>query len=134
MATYLDDGVLDAALQDIIDEADTVTYCAGAPSDYAAATTLKSVGGNRLSNQGSVAPADFAIADGNTSGRRLSFKFRQFTAKEQGTVDHVALVDDDTSTLIAVLETQADVTIPADKVGYSFNQDSVDVLEIRDPS
>lgn len=132
--TYLNDNPLDAALQDIIDGADTVTYCGGAPSSYSDATTLSSNGGNRLSDQGSVAAADFAISDGNTSGRRLSFKFRQFTAKEQGTVDHVAFVDDDTSTLIAVLETQSDVTIGADRVGFSFNQDSVDVLEIRDPS
>lgn len=133
MSVFLNDAVLDAALQDIIDDADTVTYCDGSPGDYPAATTLKGSGGNKLASN-SVGPSDFSKADGTQSGRRLSFKFRQFTPQEQGTVDHVAFVDDNSSTLIAVLETQSDVSIPAGKVGYAFNQDAVDVLEIRDPS
>jgi len=131
--TFLNDAVLDAALQDIIDDADRITYCDGAPGDYGSATSLKSGGGNKLA-ENSVRAADFAKADGTQSGRRLSFKFMQFTPDEAGTVDHVAFVDDDSNTLIAVLETASNVDIPANKTGYAFNQDAVDVLEIRDPS
>jgi len=130
---YLNDDVLDAALQDIIDDADTATYCDGSPSTYSDATTLKGSGGNKLASN-SVSASDFSKADGTQSGRRLAFNFRQFTPQEAGTVDHVAFLDDDSSTLIAVLETSQDVTVAADEVGFAFNQDAVDVLEIRDPS
>lgn len=133
MPTFLNDAVLDAALQDIIDNATHVEYCDGKPDQYADATTLKSSGGHELAER-AVGAADFQIADGTTSGRRVSFKFGQFTPVEEGTVDHVAFVDSDNNTLIAVLETQSAVDIPADKVGFAFNQDAVDVLEIRDPS
>lgn len=131
--TFLNDDVLDVALQDMIDAADAAVFCHGAPGDYTAATTLRGNGGNKLASR-DVFPSDFAISDGTTTGRRLSLRFGQFTPAESGTHDHVALVDDDNSELIAVLETQSDVTIPSDKVGFAFNQDSVDVLEIQDPT
>jgi hypothetical protein len=131
--TFLNDQVLDAALQNIISDADTATYCDGSPGDYTAATEFKSNGGNKLAAN-SVQADDFSKEPGVQSGRRLAFRFRQFTPQEAGTVDHIALVDDTSSTLIAVLETQSDVVIAADEVGFAFNQDSVDLLEIRDPS
>jgi hypothetical protein len=133
MPIFLNDDVLDAALDDIIGEATGVTYCDGSPTGYSAATTLKSGGGHKM-DANDVSPSDFAKADGTTSGRRLAFNFRQFVPQETGTVDHLAIVDDDTSTLIAVLETQSDIAVSADETGRAYNQDAVDILEIRDPS
>ena len=101
MAKFLDDSVLDAAL-DVIATADTLIICAGEPADYTDATTDSGSGGHAL-GEVTVTSGDFTKADGDTSGRKITCAQQTgVTIDVTGTADHVALVDVGTTTLLAV--------------------------------
>lgn len=96
MGKFLSDTILDAALSEL-EAADQEIICAGQPATYAAAT-----GANKL---GAVAidGTDFTKADGDTSGRKTTVAQQTgVSITASGTADHVALVDDGASALLAV--------------------------------
>lgn len=106
MVKTVDDSVLDAALNEIINNADKIVLCDGAPSNYSDATTAATSTGNELGNK-AISSADFSgPTDGDTSGRKLTVNaITGITVDHGGTLDHVALIDDDASRLLHVVST-----------------------------
>lgn len=124
MAKFMDDAVLDAALNDIKNNCDSMILCAGQPASYAAA-----VGANALGDQ-AMAPGDFTLANGDTSGRKVTVSAKAgIPVDTAGTGDHVALVDVGNTRLIAV------TTAPSQAVsgGGNFDIAAFD-FEIADPT
>lgn len=102
MAKFVHDDVMDNGLS-VFATADKLIICEGQPTTYTQATTLKSGGGKRLAQQ-TIDSGDFTgPADGDSSGRKITVNQQTgITIEESGTADHVALVDDGASKLIAV--------------------------------
>jgi len=99
MPKKVDDSVLDAALNEIKNNCDKMTVCSGEPATYAAANNG---GGNFLADV-AMASGDFTIANGDTSGRKVSVASKAgVNVDNTGTGDHVALLDTVTSTLLYV--------------------------------
>lgn len=126
----LDNTVFDAALNQIRNSADKLIVCIGAPANYADATT-NSPTGNR-SGETAVTSADFTgPANGDVSGRKLTVNQQSgIDVDAGGTADHVALVDDTASVLLAVTSLNASQVVTA---GNSMTVNAFD-LEIADPS
>ena len=129
MAKSVNDDVLDAALDEIINNADTRVACEGEPSTYADATTDKGNGGNAL-GETTITAGDFSKSDGDTSGRKLTVPQQTGVSVDvDGTVDHEAIVDDTQSRLLHVTTT----TSQSVTTGGTMTLDSRDE-EIEDPS
>nr|BDD43975.1 hypothetical protein 32 [bacterium] len=128
MAKLIDNSVYDAAL-DTIATADQLVLCAGQPSTYADATTDSGSGGNAL-GETPVTGADFTNADGDTNGRKVTVSAQTgITVDVTGTFDHVALVDDTGSVLLAV----ATVSSQSITAGGTVDVNAFDI-EIADPT
>ncbi len=98
MIVYASDNIADNGLNYIPDNVDRQIACETFPSDYTAATTLKSGGGVML---GEVVPTFTGPKDG-PSGREVQLDATTISVDETGIVDFTALVDDDGSELVAV--------------------------------
>ena len=126
--TVLDE-VLDAAFEYIANRGDLLTLCAGVPTSFFEATTLTNSGGKMVASSAlteGVGGGDFSLAAGTTSGRRLTIAARALVdAQVVGTVDHLAIVDQDTGALLSVTElTESVAMTPGDVVGIkSFSQE-----------
>lgn len=121
MAAYIDDTVLDGALNIIKNNAVRVAICSSQPANYAAiaAATLAEF---------TVAAGDFTAANGDASGRKLTMGAKTgATASGTGTATHAAF-HNNSSILYAV----ATVTSQAITSGNTVNIGSFDVLEIPD--
>ena len=73
-----------------------------------------------------VGGGDFAVTPGTTSGRRLTLAARALVdAQVTGTVDHLAIVDQDNGVLLSVTELTEPVALtPGEFVGIkSFSQE-----------
>lgn len=128
MAKFANDEVMDAALDQVSTNADQMVVCAGQPSTYADATTDSGSGGNAL---GEVAAAggDFTKADGDTDGRKVTVASKDVTIDVTGTADHVAIVDDDNSTLLLVTTmSDTSVTVSETRTINAFD------YEVGDPA
>ena len=88
MAKSVHDDVLDGAW-DILDQADTMTVCAGQPTTRTeAVTTFK------LADVAMTPNTDYTKANGDTSGRKVTVAAKSGVAVDtSGTGDHVALCD-----------------------------------------
>lgn len=120
---FISDTILDAALQVIRDAVTPVLHiCSSEPANYAgvAAVTL----GNKA------APTIGAQADGSPNGRSVSIAtFTNGTVTATGTATHWALVDDNSSTLLAT------VAVPASQAltnGNPLSMTSALVIRIPD--
>lgn len=121
MAAFLSDDVLDAALQLIIDNADTLHICSSQPANYAgvAAVTL----GNKAG------PTVGAQQNGDTSGRKVRIAaITDGSVTATGTATHWVLVDDTNSRLLVA---QALTSSQAVTSGNQFSLAALDV-EIPD--
>lgn len=129
MTKSIQDAALDAAFEYIASRGDLLTLCAGSPADYFEATALTNSGGRMVASSElteGVGGGDFSLASGTTSGRRLTVAARALVdAQVTGTVDHLAIVDQDTGTLLSVTElTESVAMTPGDVVGIkSFSQE-----------
>jgi len=123
MAKYIPDAVMDAALNDIRNNADKLHICAGQPADYADVSS-------HSKGEVSLTSSDFTIADGDTSGRKITVGSQTVPPGADGTIDHLVLVDVSESSIKAV------TTIPSKAVtnGVSVTIEAFDLWEIRDPS
>ena len=129
MPFFLPDTTLDQAL-DYIAGCDQIVACDGQPSTYADATTDSGSGGNAL-GEDTISASDFSKADGDTSGRKITFGgISGVDVDVGGTVDHVAFINTGDSTLRAVNTT----TSQSVTAGGSLDINAVDVLEVSDPS
>lgn len=130
MAKTVDDAVLDTALNQIKTTADKLVVCIGAPVSYAEANT-NSPSGKRC-GQRAITSANFTgPVNGDVSGRKLTVNQQTgITVDVTGTADHVALVDDTASVLLAVTSLSASQAVTA---GNSMTVNAFD-LEIADPT
>lgn len=114
MAKFVSDTVIDQALNYIKNNAEQVVICAGQPSNYSDATTDSGSGGNAL-GESAVSTGDFTVADGDTSGRKITMGTKSVTIDVTGTADHVALVDD-TNTELLLVTTMASSSVTASEI------------------
>ncbi|WP_321397373.1 hypothetical protein [Emcibacter sp.] len=99
MAKKVDDSVLDAALNEIGNNCDLMTVCAGEPAGYAEANS----GGANFLADAAMSVADFSLTDGDVSGRKISVASKSGILVDQGGIaDHVALLDTANSRLLYV--------------------------------
>ncbi len=115
--SYLHDDVLDAALQELIDNVDGFYLCSQEPTTYAEATSTYALGSKSSPTLGSI---------GNvTGGRSLTVSaFTDGSCSASGTATHWALVDSVTSKLYA---TQA---LSASQNVISGNDFTIDLFYI----
>lgn len=102
MAKFVNDLIIDQALDYIKQNADQLVLTEGEPTDYTDATTDKGSGGSAL-GETSVGTGDFTLADGDTSGRKVTVASQLGVSVDvSGTADHYAIVDDTNSDLLLV--------------------------------
>lgn len=126
MAKWCLDANLDAALANIADNADVLHVCSGQPANYAgiAAVELASIALTVGDGNG-----DYAIADGDTSGRKLTVGAQNIgSASGSGTATHLAL-SNGADTLYYVTTCTSQVIT----AGNPVNVPAWDI-EIADPS
>ena len=117
MAKFTDDSVLDAALDDIA-TCVNMNICTSQPANYAAIAGASVCSVVLTAGDGN---GDYTIANGDTSGRKLTVLAQSGTADGTGTVDHVCL--DDGVTLKHVTT----VTAQAVTNGNGFNVAAYDI-------
>ncbi len=121
MSKFCSNTVFDAALTRIA-TATRMVALNGQPGSYAAADAA------RLS-EAAVAPADFAIANGDVSGRKVSVAAKSGLAViAAGTVDHIALLDPATAALLYVTTCPAQAIVTGGTVSLGGWQ-----VEINQP-
>lgn len=126
MARKVDDSVLDAPLDQIINNCDKMTACDAEPATFADANN----GGVNFLADVAMASGDFTKADGDTSGRKVTVGQKTgVTVDNSGTVTHVALLDTVTSTLLYVTT----ATSQALTAGNTMTFNAWDI-ELGDPS
>lgn len=90
MAKKVDDSVLDAALNEIKTKCTRMVVCSAEPANYTAANT----GGADNLGDVTMAATDFTIANGDTSGRKVTVASKSgVNVDVTGTASHVALLD-----------------------------------------
>jgi hypothetical protein len=103
MAKFVNDAVMDAALNHIKNSVDKLILCVGQPTTYAEATTALGTGSGKKVGEIAFSSAQVTLANGDTSGRKATFSaMTDIDIDLNGTVDHVALVDDTGSVLLLV--------------------------------
>jgi len=121
MSKFCSNPVFDAALAKV-STATRMIAMSGQPATYAAAD------GGRLS-EAAVVPADFTIANGDISGRKVTVAAKSGLAViAAGTVDHVALLDPTTSSLLYVTTCPAQAIVAGGTVSLASWQ-----IEINQP-
>lgn len=126
MAKKVDNSVLDAALNEIKNNCNLMTVCSAEPANYAAAN----VGGGDFLGDVSMANGDFTIADGDTSGRKVTVGSKSgVNVDNTGSATHVALLDTGTSTLLYVTTCTAQSLTSGNTVTFPTWD-----IEIADPS
>lgn len=105
MSKFLTDSALDTTLQYVVDNTDTMLICTSAPATYAAAVAAQ-IGSAAITS------AQFdAIADGDTSGRKLGVKAISAINTSGGTATHIAFVKTSASALILVNQLQTSLVL-----------------------
>lgn len=86
MAKWSNDAVLDQALNYVKNNAGTISVCRQQPTTSAEATSTYMLA------QTTVAPADFTVSDGDTSGRKVRVGAKSgVSVVNSGTATHIAL-------------------------------------------
>lgn len=120
MAQVTNDNALDAALDYIIDNATTLILCSSTPADRAAALTaeLASV---------AVTSGDFAKADGDTSGRKVTLTGKTVTPTVTGTATDLVIISATEILDVTTISSNGDLSSGVDKSVPTY-----DVIELRD--
>ena len=121
MSKFCSSPVFDAALTKV-STANRMVAVSGQPATYAAADA------GRLS-EAAVVPADFALAAGDISGRKVTVAAKTGLAViAAGTADHIALLDSVSSTLLYVTICPAQALVAGGTVSLASWQ-----IEINQP-
>lgn len=95
MAKWQNDGMLDAALDYIRGNCDSMIACTAQPTTYTEATAT-----NALADVAMTINTDYTLADGDTSGRKITVAAKAgVTIDTTGTATHIALVKTGDTTL-----------------------------------
>jgi hypothetical protein len=102
MSKTVNDIVLDAALDVVVNNADRVDVCSVAPTTYAEATSTYTLADETMiTGQGN----DYNTANGDTSGRKVTVSAKNgITVDATGMATHVSLVDTTGTDLLYVTE------------------------------
>jgi hypothetical protein len=125
------DSILDAGLLKINADANRITYCDKAVTNYTEATTASSAGGNNGMLANVAWPGPGAIADNPDpeGGRQLTVPaIASISPIESGTIIFACIVDDDNSLMLERIE----MTSLAIAVGQPFRTDPHRII-FRDP-
>lgn len=126
MAKSVHDDVLDSALTLIKNNCTRMTACSAQPTSFADAN----IGGAVFLADVDMAAVDFAVANGDVSGRKITIGQKTgITVDNSGTANHVALLDVPNSRLLYVTT----ATAQALTAGNSMTIAAWDI-EIADPS
>ncbi len=113
MAKLVDDSVLDGALNVLKNNTTLMTVCSQQPNNYTEATSTYKLASVAM------APADFTIANGDVSGRKITMAAKNGVAvTANGTATHLALCSGTTLLLVTTITSQVltagnTVNIPA---------------------
>ena len=98
MAKMIADGALDAALNVVRGNCDRMVACSAQPTTYTEAVSTYA-----LADVAMTVNTDYTLADGDIDGRKITVAAKSGVAVDApGTINHVALVDTNTSTLTIV--------------------------------
>lgn len=126
MGKKIDNSVLDAALNELKNKCNKMTACAGEPATFADANN----GGTNFLADVTMAPADLIVADGDTSGRKVTVAQKTgVNVDTTGTADHVALLDTVGSVLLLVTTATAQALTSGNTMTFNSWKD-----EIADPA
>lgn len=134
MARSVNNTVLDAALAYVADNGVRLDVCATEPLTYAEATTTGDGSGaaNSLATYTLTAGdgnGDYTIADGDTSGRKLTVAAQTgATIDQTGTADHLAITDNVSELIYVTTITSQGITS-----GGTVDTSAWDI-EIADPT
>lgn len=123
MAKFVADTVINAALEKLQSNAVRVTICSAQPATYAegmatyALGTLAAVSGN------------FTIADGDSSGRKVTYSAATVVVGTSGTINHVAWIGTAGSGTVLAVGTCAPTAVTA---AGTVVINAVDIWEIYD--
>lgn len=121
MPKFASNDILDGSLA-IVGAATRMVAVSGQPASFSAAVS------GRLAETG-LAGADFGIADGDVSGRKLTIAAKNGLAvAAAGTADHIALLDDAASRLLYVTTCPAQALVAGGTVNIASWS-----IEIADP-
>lgn len=102
MAKFVLDAVLDAALNEVKDNATGVHVCATQPTTRTEAVTT-----NQLASA-TISGTDFTLANGDVSGRKSTLAAQlAATIDNTGTADHVAITDGTRLLIVTTCASQA---------------------------
>lgn len=123
MAKCIPDDQLDVALEDIQANGNIMHLCTDQPANYAGIAAVSC---------GSVAlgSGDYTIADGDTSGRKITVAGKTVTITADGDVDHIVIADTVNEAIKGITTcTETAVTTSELKPVEAF-----DLWEIGDPA
>lgn len=124
MAKSVHNEVLDESLNHLKNNVDKMVVCSQQPTSYTEANDSYALA------DVSMTASDFTIADGDTSGRKVTVAQKSgVTVDDTGTGNHVALLDASASKLLYVTTS----TSQSLTSGNTMTFESFDI-EIRDPS
>lgn len=124
MAAYIDDTVLDAALNQIKNNAENLYICSTQPTTFVQASATYKLGTK-------AAPAFTGPANGDTSGRKLTVSaISGGTVSAGGSAGFFAITDDSASVLLVAGPLNAAQTVAA---GNTFSLTTFDI-ELPDPA
>lgn len=123
MAKSIPDAVMDVALNDIKNNANIMHGCSAQPANYAgiAAVSLGSV---------ALSSADFTLADGDLSGRKITVAAKSITWSTGGKVNHIVIADSINSAIKAITTIPEFAVVASEITPIS----ACDIWEIRDPT
>jgi hypothetical protein len=127
MGKRIHDDVMDTALDDIADNGDILHICSAEPANYAGIAAI-SLGSTAITTGDG--GGDYTIANGDTSGRKLTLGVQTITPSGSGNVTHLVIADVGGTAIKAITTCTSFAVVVA--VDISVAQ--YDVWEIRDPS
>ena len=108
MAKWVNDEVLDAALNDIKNNVTRMVACSAQPANFTEANSTYALA------DVTVASGDFTIADGDSGGRKVTVAAKSGALIDtSGTANHVALLDVANSKLKYVTTTSTGLALTA---------------------
>ena len=128
MAKSVTNAVLDAALEYVADAGDRLFVCSSEPTNYTEASSTYMLAQHTMTE--GIAGADYATADGDTSGRKLTVSQQaDISITNTGTALHVAIADS-VGTVLLIVTTCTSQALTA---GNTVTVPAFD-MEIADPS
>ena len=123
MAKSVHNDVLDAALNYIKNNCDSMIACSAEPTTYTEAVTTYALADVAMTG------TDFTVADGDVSGRKVTVGAKStVTVDSSGTFTHVALVDTGNTKLLLVSTGTSQALTAGNTVNFPAWDD-----EIADP-